>query len=104
MTIEQCTQEVFKVVCTQFSVKEEEIVSTSRIQEVVEARDAIIYFLSKYLKLSTIKIGKIIKRDCGSVSYSLKKIEGKIDAGTRDKIFYYQICLCEKALKEVLNF
>lgn len=79
MTIEQYIQRIMEMVSNQYSVTVEEIVSTSRIQEVVDARDTVIYLLHKYLSLSTIKIGKIVNRDCGSVSYSLKKVFNRLD-------------------------
>lgn len=104
MTIEQYTQKIMELVCDQYSVKLEEVVSTSRIQEVVDARDTIVYLLHKYLTLSTIKIGKIVGRDCGSISYSLKKVNSRLDKNSTDKVFKSQVYFCEKALKTIIDF
>lgn len=104
MTIEQYIQRIMEMVSNQYSVTVEEIVSTSRVQEVVDARDTVIYLLHKYLSLSTIKIGKIVNRDCGSVSYSLKKVLNRLDKKSLDKVFKAQVNFCEKALKDIVDF
>lgn len=104
MTIEQYVQKIMEIVSEQYSIEKEEILSPSRVQEVVDARDTVIYFLHKYLSLSTIKIGKIINRDCGSVSYSLKKVDSRLDKNSLDKVFKAQVGFCERALKTIIEF
>lgn len=108
MTIEQYSAKIMQIVADQFSVRVEDICSTSRLQEVVDARDTIIYLLHKYLSLSTIKIGKLVNRDCGLVSYSLKKVNSRLEASTdklgTNKVFKAQVNFCEKSLKTIIEF
>ena len=108
MTIEQYASKIMQIVADQYSVKTEDIVSTSRVQEVVDARDTTIYLLHKYLSLSTIRIGKIVNRDCGLVSYSLKKVNDRLEASTdklgMNKVFKAQVNICEKSLKTIIEF
>lgn len=108
MTIEQYAGKIMQIVADQYSVSIEDIISTSRLQEVVDARDTTIYLLHKYLSLSTIKIGKIVHRDCGLVSYSLKKVNDRLEGSTDklglNKVFKAQVNFCERALKTIIEF
>lgn len=58
MTIKEYVEKIETVVSKQFDLDIDVIKSKSRVQELVDARDVLVYLLSKYLDFSITKISK----------------------------------------------
>lgn len=56
MTIKEYVEKIETVVSKQFDLDIDVIKSKSRVQELVDARDVLVYLLSKYLDFSITKI------------------------------------------------
>jgi len=50
-----------------------DIVSHCRIPELVEARDLLIWYLSKYEEMENTRIGRLLDRDHTTITHSLRK-------------------------------
>ena len=100
MTIKEYVEKIETVVSKQFDLDIDVIKSKSRVQELVDARDVLVYLLSKYLDFSITKISKYLGRTQASIMYSLKKTT---EGMKNSKYLLTQVKMYEKSLKEELN-
>ncbi len=68
---------IFRV-CKFYDITVEELLSKSRLMNVVEARSVLAYILHIKFGLSTTETGKLINRDHSTVTHFKKKIQGYI--------------------------
>ena len=76
MTIKEYVEKIETVVSKQFDLDIDVIKSKSRVQELVDARDVLVYLLSKYLDFSITKISKYLGRTQASIITIMLKHDG----------------------------
>lgn len=70
---------IMQIVCEKYGVTEELIKSRTRRREIVQPRQLIIYFASKYIHMPTSRIGrKIGGRDHSTVIHSISQVEQRL--------------------------
>jgi chromosomal replication initiator protein dnaA len=89
---------ILEKVCEYFKVKQEDIFTSSRKQNVVQVRQISMYLAQKYTDLSSARIGTLIgKRNHATVLYACKVVE---DAVHVDKAFRAKVEEIEAMLKK----
>lgn len=85
-------------VCEYFNVKQEDIFTSSRKQNIVQVRQIAMYLAQKYTKLSSARIGTLIgKRNHATVLHSCKMVEDRIHV---DKTFKGKVDEIEQLLRK----
>jgi len=73
-----------KVVCDYFKLSPEEVISSSRKREILQARQIIMYFTKQLTKMSLSSIGKRLgNRDHATVMHSCKAVSNLIETNKR---------------------
>ena len=84
--------------CEYFNVKQEDIFTSSRKQNIVQVRQIAMYLAQKYTKLSSARIGTLIgKRNHATVLHSCKMVEDRIHV---DKTFKGKVDEIELLLRK----
>ena len=92
---------VIELVCRNFRVSPEELLSRSRKKRVSEPRQVAMFLLRKYTDQSLSAIGHRFNRDHATVLYAIQTVEKKMASSDR---FRYQIEYLEKELEERFGF
>lgn len=80
---------ILENVCSYFKVKQEDIFTSSRKQQVVQVRQIAMFLAQKYTELSSARIGALIgKRNHATVLHSCNLVEGrmKVDKNFKSKV------------------
>ncbi len=91
------TSVVIELVCRNFKISPEELLSRSRKKRVSEPRQVAMFLLRKYTDASLSAIGNRFNRDHATVLYAIQTVEKKMASSDR---FRYQIEYLEKELVE----
>lgn len=90
-------EDIVQKVCAHFGVKQKEIYSKSRKQNIVQARQLAMFLCHKYTDLSTSQIGQRIgRRDHSTVLHACKQVEHRI---ATDKTYRLEVEKLEASLK-----
>lgn len=91
-------ERILNVVCEYFNVSIDDVMSPSRKQPIVQARQVAMYLASKYTKLSSARIGVFIgNRNHATVLHSCKTVEDTLHV---DKAFKARVAEIEEILKK----
>ncbi len=82
------TKEVIQKVCFFYGVEYLELMSKSRVRNIVDARNTIYYILNRCCKVSLTEIGRILKKNHATVLSGANRVEGFMEF---DKVFKVQI-------------
>ena len=90
--------DIIGAVCSHCGLKQKDIISKSRRQTIVKARQLAMYLSHKYTGQSYAQIGRVIgKRDHSTVVHSCNQISRRI---TKDREFRHEVEELEAALKK----
>lgn len=78
-SIEVAKKEIEMIVCRELNVNILDVLSATRIKEVVECRNLIVYFLRKYNLGTTSQIGLWLNKDHSSIIYASKRVFEQAD-------------------------
>lgn len=91
--------EILDTVCKHYSIKNKEVISSSRRHNIVQARQISMYLTQKYTNLSSSQIGsKIGKRDHSTVLHSCNLVEKRLNV---DKKFRSELETIEHAIFQI---
>lgn len=94
---ELTTDDIIATVCRQYGIKQKEIVSKSRKQAIVQARQIAMHLCHKYTEATYSQMGRIFgKRDHSTVLYACNQVSRRISV---DKAFRREVEELESKLK-----
>jgi hypothetical protein len=93
-------EKIIKIVCDDFGVTKEQIITRNRYRELCVPRQVIMYFVRKYTQLTYIEIGKLVERNHVTAVYANKTIQTFCET---DKKFNRRIRIIENRLNREAN-
>ncbi|HIE33352.1 MAG TPA: hypothetical protein EYP81_04825, partial [Thermodesulfobacteriaceae bacterium] len=88
---------VIELVCRNFKVSREDLVSRSRKKRISQSRQVAMFLLRKFTKESLSSIGQRFNRDHATVMYALQSVEKRLSSSPS---FRYQIEYLEREITE----
>ena len=94
-------EQIQSVICLGEMLLAEQLQSKSRKREIVFARQAVMFFLKRYSKETSERIGKHYNKDHATVIHALKAINNLIET---DKRIFAKIAIYECRIQALVNF
>jgi len=78
-------------VCESLKIKPEIVLSSSRVREVVEARQLCMFFVRKLKELPYMKIGKMFRRDHATVIHAVNQVTNLLEFSYDFRTKYWKV-------------